>query len=341
MDNLLKENLEKYFARRASLSEIQEVEAWLANDENKVEVHALMEQDLMSDVNIDPAQKIKAFEILNRKINVLKSLHELPHKNLVVEKGWYLNNWLKVAASLLLPIIGYVLYIMLGTTKVSPQTIVFTTLSQEKKTYTMADGTKVILNGASELKIMPDFNKNKREIYLEGEAYLEVTKNASKPFLVYTSEIRVKVLGTKFNVESRKDKKDIKVYLDEGKVSLTSLADSSQKLIMKPAEYAKFLKNTNQFSVSTDAAALPLVWKEKKLYIKNEGFREMVQKLEAWYHVSFHLPANIDANCKYMLMVEKESLPQLLQMVNLISPMTYTVQGEDIYIKDINCNLPK
>lgn len=337
MDNSLKQKLEKYFAHVANPMETLEVEAWLTGNENREEVNALMEQDLLEDATVAPAQKLRAFELLNKKINVLSRLNESTTSTLVVVKSLFSSTWLRVAASILLPIIGFVLYILLAKTDGLQQAVVLSTKDLQKKTWTLADGTKVVLKEGSELKIMPGFNKDKREVFLEGEAYLEVTKNISKPFVVNTSQIQVKVLGTKFNVASRAYNKEIKVFLEEGVVSLINLNDSHKHIKMKAGEYVAFQKETNQFSLSVAPTASPLLWKEKQLYINNEGFKQMVKKLEVWYDVSFHLPATIADDCKYMLMIQKESLPQVLQMVNVISPMTFTVQGKNIYIKDIKC----
>ena len=83
---------------------------------------------------------------------------------------------------------------------------------------TLADGTNVWLNSDSKLKFPLHFVGNQRAVYLEGEAFFEVTSDSLKPFVVKTAEANVKVLGTSFNVMNYTDEAKVEVALLKGKV---------------------------------------------------------------------------------------------------------------------------
>ena len=104
----------------------------------------------------------------------------------------------------------------------------------------LADGSVVTLNANSKLKIADDLeNTPLREVWLEGEAFFDIAKKNGAKFIVHTSEAEVEVLGTEFNVNTRR--KQTKVILHEGKVKL--LAGNAQPVIMKPGEMATVLNN--------------------------------------------------------------------------------------------------
>jgi len=97
-----------------------------------------------------------------------------------------------------------------------------------KSTITLSDGSVVWLNSGSYLIYPQEFSRKKREVYLAGEAYFEVTENTDKPFIVTTDDIEIEVLGTTFNVNSYPENKDVETVLVEGSVKV-SRSDASQE----------------------------------------------------------------------------------------------------------------
>ncbi|QNL51009.1 FecR domain-containing protein [Olivibacter sp. SDN3] len=95
---------------------------------------------------------------------------------------------------------------------------------------TLADGTKVTLNSTSKIRFPTTFDTNKREIFLEGEAYFEVAKDARRPFNVITASGQVEVLGTAFSVKAYKQEA-FETSLREGSVRVSA---ASQKRLLRP-----------------------------------------------------------------------------------------------------------
>lgn len=145
----------------------------------------------------------------------------------------------------------------------------YRTAFAEIKKVSLTDGSVVTLNSNSILKVASDFsNGNDREVFLEGEAFFEVAKKTGSAFNVKTStDMGVQVLGTEFNVKTRRE--SIFVYLQSGKVRLTS---HSEDLTLKPGETAKFNKSSRKVSIDKHSLTHEmetLAWKEN-LFIMND-----------------------------------------------------------------------
>ena len=93
---------------------------------------------------------------------------------------------------------------------------------RDRSSLTFSDGTKIWVNSGSKVIYPVSFEKKKREIYVEGEVYLDVTHDTSWPFVVRTQQVDVKVLGTSFNVSAYKDDSNMQVTLVEGKVEVNT-----------------------------------------------------------------------------------------------------------------------
>ncbi len=150
------------------------------------------------------------------------------------------------------------------------------TLSIPKgKTYAVVldDGTSIKINSASILKFPLFFEGNTREIQLDGEAYFEVAKQKSKPFIVKTSEMNVKVLGTKFNVNTYPGN-DAQASLVEGSVSVSGHA-STKEFLIKPG-YAAIKRSNGAILAEPFATDQVLSWLQGTYYFNNMPLREIV-----------------------------------------------------------------
>ena len=93
---------------------------------------------------------------------------------------------------------------------------------------TLVDGTNVWLNARTSLSYPVKFGKNNRQVVLDGEAYFDVTKDKSKPFIVQTDNYNVEVLGTKFDVNAYSETGEFETTLMSGSVKVASASDSKQ-----------------------------------------------------------------------------------------------------------------
>jgi ferric-dicitrate binding protein FerR (iron transport regulator) len=135
---------------------------------------------------------------------------------------------------------------------------------------TLPDGTRVWLNAGSSMKFPTAFIGKQREVVLTGEAYFEVAKHASMPFVVVTPKDRVKVLGTHFNVNAYSDEAGIKTSLFEGAVQVGNA-------LLRPGQ-AYINGRVIDTDVSQDAA-----WKNGLFDFDNKTLEEVMRQLSRWY----------------------------------------------------------
>jgi ferric-dicitrate binding protein FerR (iron transport regulator) len=230
-----------------------------------------------------------------------------------------------------------------------------------KSRIVLPDGSVVILNSGSKLRYPAQFASNTRDVYLEGEGFFEVEESKSKPFLVRTKDITVRVLGTKFNLKSYDDEKIIETTLISGKVEIFANKDEKQreqkKIVLEPNQQALFYKESDDISLSQlqsrpaeseEISVSPveikskvdiveiIAWKDNRLVFKNEKFNELATKLERWYDVKIEIK---DEELKHILFTgtfQKESIEQALSALKLIIPFRYEMKMNQIVITKNN-----
>ena len=150
-------------------------------------------------------------------------------------------------------------------------------------TYTveLCDGTKVYLNSGTTLEFPSRFDGKVRSVILKGEAYFDVARNVSKPFVVEVDEMKVKVLGTSFNVKSYVDEPGVYTTLVEGSVAI--LRDGQPEKKIKPGEQAYYNKGVGTLSIAEVDVNEFTSWKDGLFYFKDIALEEIWRIVSRWY----------------------------------------------------------
>jgi ferric-dicitrate binding protein FerR (iron transport regulator) len=204
-----------------------------------------------------------------------------------------------------------------------------------KSKITLADGTIVYLNSGTYIKYPAQFNLNKREISLKGEAYFEVAKDPEHPFIVHTDKIDIKVLGTHFNVKTFGDEGFIETTLLEGSVQIFKTADKNQSsgVILRPNQQANYNLKSGEISVKEVPAELATVWKEGKIYFENQPLEAITKMLERNYNVNIRIISPKIAKELYYGMFNKSmNLNQLLDVMRSHDGFKYSIKNDTIFI---------
>lgn len=155
----------------------------------------------------------------------------------------------------------------------------------------LSDGTLVWLNSGSKIVYPPVFSKNTREVYLEGEAYFEVSKNREKPFYVHTDGFRVKVLGTKFAVQAYKNEHGHTAVLLEGKVSLAkNEVLFTKEYEMVPNQKATLFDDEDKFQIANVSDAQNYIsWIYGYLSCENEDIISLTNRISRFYNINIEV----------------------------------------------------
>lgn len=227
-------------------------------------------------------------------------------------------------------------------------------LNGERKKIILPDSTEVHLNSGSRLVYSKNFGRNNREVWLSGEAFFAVTKDAAHPFLVNTNRMMVKVLGTVFNVKAYNTKEDIETTVLEGKVEVSLKEDAEKKVILLPNEKISLRNNSIEktgghiagpatplnYEVQTvkpdiKEAMMPeeAVWVKEKVVFTQEPLEIVALKMERWYNVHIHFN---DEKMKNLLMTgdfDNVSLDEAMHVLQLMVGFDYEINGNDVFIR--------
>ncbi len=150
----------------------------------------------------------------------------------------------------------------------------------------LADGSVVTLNANSSLKVGNDLlNTLVREVWLDGEAYFDIAKRAGAKFIVHTAEAQVEVLGTEFNVNTRRQQTN--VVLHEGKVQLRS--DNQSAVVMKPGDMAIVTPKSRQIHLKRVMPDNYDAWKQSYLVLDGKSLPEIINSLQDTFGVTIKL----------------------------------------------------
>tara|TARA_R110002124_G_scaffold123906_3_gene282818 strand:+ start:4638 stop:5699 length:1062 start_codon:yes stop_codon:yes gene_type:complete len=192
---------------------------------------------------------------------------------------------------------------------------------------TLSDGTKVYINSDSKIIIPNVFKSDKREVYLEGEAYFDVAKNPNKPFLIRTKGAVVEVLGTSFAVRNYPGDNVIQTVVNEGTVSFRSDdTRDSNSVILTAGNLGRLNLENNQIKTEhIDDINFYLSWKDGYLKFKNESMKEVAKQLERKYDIEVVFDSKEIAEMNLTAELRSRSLARVLKTISMSLKIDYTL----------------
>ena len=228
-----------------------------------------------------------------------------------------------------------------------------------KSRVVLPDCSVVNLNSGSSLKYSSsDFKSNSRSVFLTGEGYFSVTKDSERPFYVTTDGIKLKVLGTTFNLKAYPDEETEEATLVSGKVEIYASSDKTEigkPIVLKPNQKAVFLKSEKRIlpvdeamisqtisPVKLQAVKLQpkslteqtISWKENELVFNNEPFSSLVTRIERWYNVEILVNYPELNSARFTGKFDRETLEQVLKALVTVTPFNYSIKQNLITISE-------
>jgi len=293
-------------------------------------------------------------EIFELQSPTLKSM-DVQKANLVqtpVQKKYY-TIWYGVAAAAVL--FFCLLFRSNEDPRLKPVNHTVSTKPGDKATINLPDGSKVWLNGNSKITYAEDFKNKTREVYLTGEAFFDVAKDKTKPFIIHTRTINLKVLGTAFNVRSYDNEKETETALVHGSVEVTLRNSPDQKIILKPGEKL-LVKNTsvdtatkhkkqkpdeeipivvltNMHYYGADSSAVETSWTKNELVFNDEPLDKIALNLERWFNVRIIIKSESLKKVRYTATIEDDDrLEDFLEALRIAEGFHYTIKNREVII---------
>ena len=303
--------MNKYLTGQCSEEEIIEVNAWMKESEENARQLFRMEEIYhlgKFDRYADEQRIAHAEKLLYKKLDEAKGKQA---------KLLRMHRWMRYAAVIAVILLmgggaGYWFY----HNGADQQLMVAVANEGIVKEVVLPDGTRVWLNNLATLKYPREFSEKERNVYLEGEAYFEVTKNRHKPFTVQSDAMRVRVLGTTFNFKSDKSCRVAEATLIEGEIEVKGNKEEGQ-IILAPGQRAE----------------LDAVWHDNLIPFQKADIFTITKALERFYDVKIILSPDIRADKTYSgVLRRKSTIDSVLTSLQNSIPIDYKIVGSNIFI---------
>ena len=358
----------KYLNNQATEKEVELVFEWIAaSDANKKEFIALKKTWVLT--SIESETKEKDWQSIQNKIKSRKSFNYttwLKYAAVIIifitlgKISWSsINNKPKQENSIVLEVENIKEAINLNTNKqnildvagkviaehnnneivykneTTTKTVIYHTLNIPLgKTFKvkLSDGTTVHLNSGTTFKYPKQFHKKgNRLVYLEGEAFFEVEKDATRPFIVNIADVDVKVLGTKFNVNAYSNNATYSCVLVEGSVTVSHTNNNS---LLTPNQKASWTKTDKPFKLEEVNTDLYTSWTKGELILDSAHFSEITKKLERAFNVKIINNNEVLELQEFSgtINFKTSSLENILDLLKFDTYFEYTIKDNQIII---------
>ena len=202
-----------------------------------------------------------------------------------------------------------------------------------KASYTLSDGSFIHLNAASNLSFPEAFSEKNRIVKMGGEAYFNIKRDEERPFIIETDELKIKVLGTSFDVKAYEEEEEISVSVESGKVMVSGFIKNSKKYILTKNQKLIYNKVSNKYSVVDIDIISELNWREGILKFNHTSFSEIEHQLERWYGVDIEVEDKSVYSRKISGVHKNENLKAVLESLKFAFGIDYEIKGKTVKLK--------
>ncbi len=255
--------------------------------------------------------------------------------------------FLRSAAAVL--IVGLTSFFLLKFFSLSPE-VMLVESGKHRKEVKLPDGSIVVLNVNSSLRYPSSFAKDRREVTFTGEGYFDVQSDSLHPFVVSTPHIKVRVLGTAFNLKAYDEDHSVEASLIHGKIEMLktegdeviSILRPNEKFVMKkPSSNDKESALTNLeiaikpiefIKENEQETPADLAWKDGKFAFVSMPLQEIAREMSRRFNVDIVIENKEIADSRYSATFEKESLNEMLRALTIVKAFSYRKEGQTIVI---------
>jgi transmembrane sensor len=327
-----KDLITRYLAGEASVEEEQTLFKWIDQkpehkqdylDTKKVfelsQQHYATQRSEVVDIDVD-------HEWSHFMKNIKK---ETPVRKLEKQSS---NLWYKIAAAVLVLIVsGFILNYFSNRTE---QLLVAT--ADITKTFSLPDGSQITLNKNSSIAYSSDFGKTDRKLKLTGEAFFEVKRNESKPFIINANNATIEVLGTSFNVRAYDKLKEVEVVVATGIVKLSD-ANNKSGVKLTAGQKGVYEKSNEAISSGANEDVNFLSWNTQKIVFEENDLKTVIETLNKTYQVNIIITTDIPATCEVTVSFDHQTLESVLHVLERTLNLTYQIKGNQIEITAAGC----
>jgi len=314
----------KYLKGEASPQEKDAFKAWLDQNETNREAFSDLKRIWDRTGELREDRPVNVENAWNRFVLISS---QKKTKTIVMTK------WIWRAAAVL--IIGIGLSYLARDRWLKPGMVQIVAQDQKRSDIVLPDGTTVWLNRNSRLSYPERFEASNRDVYLEGEAFFEVIRNETKPFIITTPGAAVKVLGTSFNVKTEVDSTEVTVAT--GKVAFYLLENKSHQVVLNANDKGIFRPQSRQLIKTQNIDPNFLAWKTGKLVFENATLEQVVKSLSSFYNKEVELGQEGLSGCRINTVFDNQPLEEVMEEISLLLGVSYKLTESKMVISGQGC----
>ncbi len=335
LDNNLNELIAKRLSGEINKDEQKVLDDWLALSDDNQETFKL-HSSIWSDMKIRRTSKNANNVFVGISAAIRKGEKtddpQIPKRTISIP---YL--WRGIAAAVLVLVTTLFVFNILSAKKnpsiVQSTHVIEKSLSTgQKLKIFLPDGSTVWLNAESSISYPDRFDDKSRIVKLTGEAFFDITKNPSKPFVVKTEDLDIRVLGTKFNVRNYHNEGKTDVALESGKV-MVETSEQKNKYILLPGEGISMNEESGEIAKYQVNPKTAFQWKDGVIYFNKANFDEVINRLSRWYGVEFTVENYEGEKWEYSAEFKNDNLSNILQSMGFTKEFEYEIDQNKVTIK--------
>ena len=201
----------------------------------------------------------------------------------------------------------------------------------------LKDGTEVIVNRHSSLRYSRKFDQEERQVFLSGEAWFDVARDTTMPFVIDAGAALVEVLGTSFNVNAYKDNPTVEITVESGLVAMSGKEDHKDLIVMKAGSGGSYNKNQKELKLIPTSDPNSISWKTRELFFDASTLREVAALVNSVYDTHIVIMNEELASCPITVTFRDQTLESILKVLELTLDLQLTREGDEIRLDGEGC----
>ena len=200
------------------------------------------------------------------------------------------------------------------------------------------DGTLVTVNRHSWIRYKKKFSLSERKVYLAGEAWFDVAREPSRPFVIDAGTAMVEVLGTRFNVNAHKESATVEIIVESGIVAVSPKQDPQEQIVLKAGNSGTYNKEKKELKLIPSSNPNKISWKTRELFFENSSLQEVADLVNKVYNTNLVIINQELASCPITVTFRDQSLEAVLHVLETTLDLEISHSGQAIRLDGPGCN---
>lgn len=201
----------------------------------------------------------------------------------------------------------------------------------------LEDGSHIVLNRNSQIRYRKEFKEGERKIRLEGEAWFDVARDTSRPFVIDAGIAMVEVLGTSFNVNAYRENPTVEITVQSGVVAVTAKQDRQEQIVLRAGNSGTYDNKKRELVLVPESDPNNISWKTRELYFENTPFREVARVVSKVYNVQVVIGDEEIESCPITVTFSDQSLKSVMNVLESTLDLEITRNGDRILVDGEGC----